>query len=31
MLTGRYRITLAEALRDRGAYRDLNAGPAVAA
>jgi Tn3 transposase DDE domain-containing protein len=30
-LTGRYRITLTEALRDRSAYRELNAGPAVAA
>jgi Tn3 transposase DDE domain len=30
-LTGRYRIALAEALRDRSAYRELNATPAVAA
>jgi hypothetical protein len=30
-LTGRYRIALAEALRDRGAYRELNAMPAVTA
>jgi endonuclease/exonuclease/phosphatase (EEP) superfamily protein YafD len=30
-LTGRYRIALLEALHDRGAYRELNAGPAVAA
>jgi hypothetical protein len=30
-LTGRYRIVLAEALRDRGAHRELNAGPTVAA
>lgn len=30
-LTGRYRIALAEALRDRSAYRELNARPAVAA
>ena len=30
-LTGRYRIALAEALRDRTAYRGLNAGPALAA
>ena len=29
-LTGRYRIALAEALRDRSAYRELNAGKAVA-
>ena len=30
-LTGRYRIALPEALRDRGAYRELNTTPAVAA
>lgn len=30
-LTGRYRIALAEALRDRSAYRELNSGTAVAA
>jgi hypothetical protein len=30
-LTGRYRIALTEALRDRSAYRELNAEPAVAA
>jgi endonuclease/exonuclease/phosphatase (EEP) superfamily protein YafD len=30
-LTGRYRIALSEALRDRSAYRELNAMPAVAA
>ena len=30
-LTGRYRIALAEALRDCSAYRELNAGTAVAA
>lgn len=30
-LTGRYRITLPEALRDRGAYRELNMQPAAAA
>ena len=30
-LTGRYRIALAEALRDRSAYRELKAGPAIAA
>jgi TnpA family transposase len=30
-LTGRYRIALAAALRDRSAYRELNATPAVAA
>lgn len=30
-LTGRCRIVLAEALRDRSAYRELNAGTAVAA
>jgi hypothetical protein len=27
---GRYRITLTEALRDRSAYREVNAGPAGA-
>jgi TnpA family transposase len=30
-LTGRYRIALPEALRDRGSYRELNTTPAVAA
>jgi hypothetical protein len=30
-LTGRYRIALTEALRDRSAYHALNAKPAVAA
>ena len=30
-LTGRYRIALPEALRDRGGYRELNTTPAVAA
>ena len=30
-LTGRYRIALLEALRDRGSYRELNTTPAVAA
>src|SRR5215213_2087435 len=30
-LTGRYRIALPEALRDRGSYRQLNTTPAVAA
>ena len=29
-LTGRYRIALAEALRDRSTYRDLNRKPAAA-
>ena len=31
VLTGRYRIALPESLRERGAYRELNAGPAIAA
>ena len=30
-LTGRYRIALPDALRDRGGYRELNTTPAVAA
>ena len=30
-LTGRYRIALLESLRDRGAYRELNTMPALAA
>lgn len=30
-LTGRYRIALPEALRDHGAYRELNTTPALAA
>ena len=30
-LTGRYRIALPDALRDRGGHRELNTAPAVAA